>query len=88
MDYLPPFAHTTPKRAEGATGDIGMAGSKERYTAEFRFSRTQKPVEKPGRVKTEQEESKRAVDEKTARLKAQRLSRETAAMEKPRDDKA
>jgi hypothetical protein len=63
-----------------------MAGSKERYTAEFRFSQTQKPVEKPGRVKTEQEETTRAVDVKTARLRAQRLSKETAAREKPGGD--
>jgi hypothetical protein len=60
-----------------------MAGSKERYTAEFRFSQTQKSVEKPGRVKTEQEETTRAVDVKTARLRAQRLAQETAATEKP-----
>ena len=60
-----------------------MAGSKERYTAEFRFNQTQKPVEKPGRVKTEQEETTRAVDVKTARLRAQRLSKEAAATEKP-----
>jgi hypothetical protein len=66
-----------------------MAGSKERYTAEFRFSQTQKPpVAKPGRVKTEQEEYTRAVDDKTARLKAQRLSKETAARAKPSDDKS
>ena len=65
-----------------------MAGSKERYTTEFRFSQTQKPVEKPSRVKTEQEETTRAVEDKTARLKAQRLSKETAASAKPFGDKA
>ena len=64
-----------------------MAGSKERYTAEFRFSQALKPVEKPGKVITEQKENTRVVDDKTARLKAQRLSKETAASEKPGGDK-
>ncbi len=55
-----------------------MAGSKERTAAEARFAEAQKPFAKPVPATTEQEEASRAVDEKTLRLKAQRLGKEQA----------
>ena len=55
-----------------------MGESKERAAAEVNFVSAQKPARNPQRAKTEQEEERRAVDDKTARLKAERNKRDAA----------
>jgi hypothetical protein len=55
-----------------------MADSKERENAERNYLSAQKPPQKGLRAHSEQEEKKRASDEKTARLRSMRLNKEAA----------
>ena len=62
-----------------------MGDSRERVAAEQNYLGAQKMRERIPRAKTEAEEQRRIVDEKTARLKAQRIEKE-AADKKTADD--
>jgi hypothetical protein len=60
-----------------------VGDSRERVAAEQNYLGAQKMKERIPRTTTEAEELRRTVDEKTARLKAQRLAKEADEKEHP-----
>ena len=64
-------------------GKNAVSDSRQRVTAEQNYLGAQKMKERIPRTKTEAEELRRTIDEKTARLKAQRLEKEADEKERP-----